>query len=112
MRLELLNLVKRSPWYPKSSTIILAKNFVMYTQNTTNTNSPILPATPSTIIQAKQPLLVLTLSSATPTLPVKRLSPNELRKKCEKGLCYNRDQKWSTSHRCHSKYLLLMRTEE
>ncbi|KAH9646382.1 hypothetical protein KPL70_024860 [Citrus sinensis] len=48
----------------------------------------------------------------TPSLPIKRLSPQELREKREKGLCYNCDQKWSNSHRCRSKFLLLLGTED
>ncbi|KAK9189840.1 hypothetical protein WN943_018439 [Citrus x changshan-huyou] len=48
----------------------------------------------------------------TPSLPIKRLSPQKLREKREKGLCYNCDQKWSNSHRCRSKFLLLLGTAD
>ena len=30
----------------------------------------------------------------------------------EKGLCYNCDQKYTPAHRCHSRYLLLLGTDD
>ena len=48
----------------------------------------------------------------TPNLPIRRLTPAELREKREKGLCYNCDQKYSANHRCRSKFLLLMGTDD
>ncbi|KAH9678316.1 hypothetical protein KPL71_025660 [Citrus sinensis] len=48
----------------------------------------------------------------TPNLPIRRLTPAELRDKREKGLCYNCDQKYSANHRCRSKFLLLMGTDD
>ncbi|KAH9745584.1 hypothetical protein KPL70_004126 [Citrus sinensis] len=48
----------------------------------------------------------------TPNLPIRRLTPAELHDKHEKGLCYNCDQKYSANHRCRSKFLLLMGTDD
>ena len=48
----------------------------------------------------------------TPNLPVRRLTPAELRDKREKGLCYNCDKKYSANHRCRSKFLILMGTDD
>lgn len=58
------------------------------------------------------PLLPTPTPTLTPNLPVRRLSPTELREKREKGLCYNCDQKWSANHRCRSKFLLLLGTDD
>ncbi|XP_073021562.1 uncharacterized protein [Primulina eburnea] len=46
------------------------------------------------------------------SLPIKRLSPTELQEKREKGLCFNCDEKYGPQHRCKSKYLLLMGTDD
>ncbi|KAH9765934.1 hypothetical protein KPL70_002017 [Citrus sinensis] len=48
----------------------------------------------------------------TPNLPIRRLTRAELHDKHEKGLCYNCDQKYSANHRCRSKFLLLMGTND
>ena len=48
----------------------------------------------------------------TPPLPILRLSPLELREKREKGLCYNCDQKYTPTHHCRSRYLLLLGTDD
>ncbi|XP_024955869.1 uncharacterized protein LOC112498643 [Citrus sinensis] len=48
----------------------------------------------------------------TPNLSIHRLTPAELRDKREKGLCYNCDKKYNTNHRCRSKFLLLMGTDD
>ena len=48
----------------------------------------------------------------TPFLPIRRLSPSELREKREKGLCYNCDKKYTPTHRCRSRYLLLLGTDD
>ena len=48
----------------------------------------------------------------TPSLPIRRLSPLELCEKQEKGLCYNGDQKYSTTHHCRSRHLLLLGTDD
>ncbi|KAH9775893.1 hypothetical protein KPL71_006536 [Citrus sinensis] len=48
----------------------------------------------------------------TPNLPIRRLTPAELRDKRENGLCYNCDKKYSANHHCRSKFLLLMGTDD
>ena len=48
----------------------------------------------------------------TPALPIRRLSPVELKEKRDKGLCYNCDQKYSANHHCRSKFLLLLGTND
>ncbi|XP_057788578.1 uncharacterized protein LOC131005584 [Salvia miltiorrhiza] len=47
-----------------------------------------------------------------PSLPIRRLSPQELRDKREKGICYNCDQKWSSTHRCRSRFYGLLGTDD
>ena len=89
---------------------------------------PIYPSSsPATVTTAITPVSSSTLPSQThntnksntlpallptPTLPIRRLSPAELRDKREKGLCYNCDQKYSSNHRCRSKFLILMGTDD
>lgn len=48
----------------------------------------------------------------TPPLPIKKFSPQELREKREKGLCYNSDKKWAPGHRCRSKFLVMFGTDD
>ncbi|XP_061359504.1 uncharacterized protein LOC133303598 [Gastrolobium bilobum] len=43
----------------------------------------------------------------TPTLPIKRLSPEEIQRKREQGLCYSCDEKYVFGHRCKGKATLL-----
>ncbi|KAH9681933.1 hypothetical protein KPL71_027145 [Citrus sinensis] len=90
-------------WTPSSththqSTVTASPHPASYKTPTT-TPLPSLSATK----QPPQPPLL-----PTPTLPIRRLTPAELREKREKGLCYNCDQKYSATHRCRSKFLLLM----
>ncbi|KAH6766455.1 hypothetical protein C2S52_017438 [Perilla frutescens var. hirtella] len=49
---------------------------------------------------------------ATNTLPVRRLTPAQIREKREKGECFNCDQKWSVSHRCPNRSLMILVMEE
>lgn len=64
--------------------------------------------------QPSPPVLiqVLTPQSTGHVLSIKRLSYAEIKDKWERGLCYNREDKWSPNHRCKSKYLLLFEDEE
>ncbi|XP_061351369.1 uncharacterized protein LOC133296412 [Gastrolobium bilobum] len=41
-------------------------------------------------------------------LPIKKLSPEEIARKRELGICYTCDEKWTSKHRCKSKMLLLI----
>ena len=43
--------------------------------------------------------------SPSPALPIKHLTPIELQAKGDRGLCYNRDEKYQPNHRCKSKLL-------
>ncbi|KAH9778847.1 hypothetical protein KPL71_007489 [Citrus sinensis] len=90
-----------SKWTPKTTTSSFHPTPTNHSPASAPAITPPQPA-PSTL----PPLL------PTPSLPIKRLSPQELREKKEKGLCYNCDQKWSNSHRCRSKFLLLLGTED
>ncbi|XP_061372918.1 uncharacterized protein LOC133315333 [Gastrolobium bilobum] len=45
--------------------------------------------------------------STTSPLPIKRLSPEEIQRKREKGLCYSCDEKYVFGHRCKGKATLL-----
>ncbi|KAH9646732.1 hypothetical protein KPL70_024964 [Citrus sinensis] len=93
-------------WTPSSththqSTITASPN----PAHKTPTTSP-LPNLSATKQPPQPPLL------PTPTLPIRRLTPAELREKREKGLCYNCDKKYHATHRCRSKFLLLMGTDD
>ena len=70
----------------------------------TNTLAALVITTPKP--PSQPPLL------PTPNLPIRRLTPAELRDKREKWLCYNCDKKYSANHRCRSKFLLLMGTDD
>ncbi|KAH9667504.1 hypothetical protein KPL70_021062 [Citrus sinensis] len=94
-------------WTPSSththqSTITASPQPASYKTPTT-TPLPSLSATK----QPPQPPLL-----PTPTLPIHRLTPTELGEKRDKGLCYNCDQKYSATHRCRSKFLLLIGTDD
>ncbi|KAH9703698.1 hypothetical protein KPL70_011188 [Citrus sinensis] len=75
---------------------------------TPTTNSS--PVVPTTHQPPKQTNLLALLP--TPNLPVRRLTPAELRDKREKGLCYNCDQKYSANHHYRSKFFILMGTDD
>ena len=72
------------------------------------------PPNPATASTLNSPVSNLKLPPLlpTPSLPIHRLSPSELREKREKGLCYNCDQKYTPAHRCRSRYLLLLGTDD
>ena len=94
-------------WTPSSththhSTITTSPNLAPYKPPTTTP----LHSLSATKQQPQPPLL------PTPTLPIRRLTPAELREKKEKGLCYNCDKKYSSTPRCRSKLLLLMGTDD
>ncbi|XP_030479409.2 uncharacterized protein LOC115696659 [Cannabis sativa] len=44
---------------------------------------------------------------SAPSLPVKRLSPAEIKEKREKGLCFTCDEKYSFGHKCKNRVLIL-----
>ena len=45
-------------------------------------------------------------------LPVKRLTPSELRDKRERGLCFTCDEKYSAGHKCKNRVMVLCGTED
>lgn len=66
-------------------------------------------------------MVPLTLSSQQPPPSLsppphktqfKRLSPNEMAAKQEKGLCYNCEDKWNPNHRCRAYFFLLIAEDE
>ena len=67
----------------------------------------VVPSSPS---PATKPVTLPSLLP-TPSFPIQCFSPMELLEKREKGLCYNCDQKWSSAHKCKSKFLLLLGTK-
>ena len=48
----------------------------------------------------------------SPAIPFKRLSPEELASRREKGLCFNCDEKFSQGHMCAPKLFLLIADKE
>ena len=55
-----------------------------------SSTSPILPLPPVNV--------------KTSSIPIKKLSPTELKLRREKGLCYNCDDKYVPSHKCKFKF--------
>nr|GLL49650.1 uncharacterized protein LOC112097934 [Ipomoea trifida] len=49
---------------------------------------------------------------ASASLPIQRLTPQEIREKRAKGLGYNCDQRYTANHHCQSKFLLLLGTDD
>ncbi|KAL5823102.1 hypothetical protein ACOSQ4_021002 [Xanthoceras sorbifolium] len=101
-----------SKWPPKPSTHISLP--AKHNQNVYPTTPQPATVPPITNTQNTSKLAPSSLPPLfpTPPFPIRRLSPQELRDKREKGLCYNCDQKWSSSHRSRSKFLLLLGTDE
>ncbi|XP_028755422.1 uncharacterized protein LOC114714818 [Neltuma alba] len=49
----------------------------------------------------------------TPNMPpIKKITPAEMQIRREKGLCYTCDEKFSPSHRCPNKQLMMLQSEE
>nr|GMD82300.1 Transposon Ty3-G Gag-Pol polyprotein [Ipomoea batatas] len=82
---------------------------LMSTIPSPQTATPImLPPTPSVA-----PTQAAAITKTTPNpLPIRRLSPQEMREKRAKGLCYNCDQKYTANHRCRSRFLMLLGTDD
>ena len=54
--------------------------------------------------------VIVTLKFHKPSslaLPVKRLSPAEIKEKCDKGLCFTCDEKYNFGHKCKNRVLIL-----
>ena len=45
-------------------------------------------------------------------MSVRQLSPAELKERCDKGLCYNCNEKFAPSHRCKKLFLIEACTTE
>nr|GME02199.1 Transposon Ty3-G Gag-Pol polyprotein [Ipomoea batatas] len=77
-----------------------------------NHQPPIRPTIVTMPQPPQHPSPTATTGRPIPDLPVRRLSAAEIRDKRSKGLCYNCDKKWSNSHRCQSRFLMLLGMEE
>jgi len=51
-------------------------------------------------------------TSATNKPPIRRLTPEEMALKRDKGLCYHCDEKWSLGHRCNPRIHLFIAAED
>ena len=47
-----------------------------------------------------------------PPLPIRRLTPEEIASRRERGLCFHCDEKFTRGHRCPSRFLLLLADED
>nr|GMD98923.1 Transposon Ty3-G Gag-Pol polyprotein [Ipomoea batatas] len=86
--------------------------------------TPNQPVTPSSVVASPAPgppqrsltlPPAMTLNQpreASASLPIRRLTPQEIREKRAKGLCYNCDQRYTANHHCQSKFLLLLGTDD
>lgn len=72
---------------------------------------PSTPA-PTPVPLATPNLPLLPSPTKTPPLPVRRLTPEELASRCERGLCFYYDEKFMRGHRCASRFFLLVVDEE
>ncbi|XP_060967566.1 uncharacterized protein LOC115704201 [Cannabis sativa] len=84
----------RSTWSPRFMNPSSPASPKVSTPNSITTNT----TTPS---YSKVPL------PSSPSLPVKRLSPAELKDKREKGLCFTCDEKYNPGHKCKNRVLIL-----
>jgi hypothetical protein len=96
------------PWYRNPSQNPSPNN---HTHNPTqqpasSSSNPTPPVNPK---PTTQPPLLPTPSS---NFPVRHLPSAEIRDRRAKGLCFRCDEKWGPSHRCRSKVLLLLGTDE
>ncbi|XP_062104135.1 uncharacterized protein LOC133815295 [Humulus lupulus] len=77
------------------------------TQHTTPTYAPkTIAPYPNTFGSGSQP------PASTPSLPIKRLSPAELKERRDKGLCFTCDEKFSYGHKCKNRMLILCAQDE
>ncbi|GAV65420.1 RVP_2 domain-containing protein [Cephalotus follicularis] len=53
-----------------------------------------------------------TIQVSSSLIPVKQLTPAELKVRRDKGLCYNCDDKFRPGHKCKSKFFLLLVNDE
>jgi len=58
------------------------------------------------------PLLPTPQKTLSPSIPFKRLSPEELARRREKGLCFHCDEKFSCGHKCSSSLFLLIADDD
>ncbi|XP_058725452.1 uncharacterized protein LOC131596726 [Vicia villosa] len=66
------------------------------------------PAAPTTGSSSSSFKPSITVNPPKPPTPIKRLSPDELQARREKGLCYNCDERFHTGHRCRRLFHLLI----
>lgn len=79
----------------------------MHVLTATTNHSPIAHTTHQPCKQTNLPALL-----PTPNLPIRCLTPAELRDKREKRLCYHCDQKYNTHHPYCIKFFILMGTDD
>ncbi|XP_062075982.1 uncharacterized protein LOC133780122 [Humulus lupulus] len=84
----------RTTWYSKPTTTTMI-----------TPTSPMGPYKPGT---SQQP----TQASSIAPLPIKKLSPAELKDRRDKGLCFTCDEKFSFGHKCKNRMLILCASEE
>ncbi|XP_061345700.1 uncharacterized protein LOC133291454 [Gastrolobium bilobum] len=83
-----------------------------FTNHTNHTKKPF--HRPHSPIKIDKPTPLAIQSSHTlalpapPTVPVRKLSPEEIRQKRELGICFTCDEKWTAKHRCKAKMMLLI----
>lgn len=58
------------------------------------------------------PPLSSPLLPTPPKLQFKKLNPDEMAARREKGLCYNCDDKWGPNHKCKERYFVFVAEDE
>lgn len=99
--------IYQSPWWPiKTTPLIIVPRPIATSTHTSSPSSPSRP--PPTSPHPTPPLLPAPFTTPSPSLPIHRFTPADVKAKRENSLCYNCDQKWSPSHRCRSRFLCLL----
>lgn len=86
------------PYYQKP-----APSQITYTPQTTN--NPLLPNPPTRLTLPAPP-------NPKSTMPVRRLSPDEMQIRRTKGLCFNCDERFVPGHKCKTRPFLLLLSDD
>lgn len=67
---------------------------------------------PNTTYNPNPPHPTYTTHNSTPSIPIRKLTPNQLQERRAQGLCYNCDEKFIPGHKCQTPKFLLLMTDE
>ena len=90
-------------WYTKPVTVSPT-----FSSNTSHSVAAYKPSQSITSVGTSPPPSV----TSNPSLPIKKLSPAELKDRRDKGLCFTCDEKFSYGHKCKNRMLILCAQDE